>query len=91
MKELILSALVATALFTSCSVTHPVSATSNSIGSKVGKASGTCYLGYICLGADASIKSAAKNGNITKISTVDLQTTNILGIIVVYTCIVTGE
>jgi hypothetical protein len=45
----------------------------------------------LCFGADASIQEAAKNGGITKISTVDLQTNNILGIIVVYKCIVTGE
>ncbi len=78
-------------VLSSCSLTKPVSASSNTIGSKVGKATGTCFLGYLCFGADASIQSAAKNGGITKVSTVDLKTNNLLGIIVTYTCIVTGE
>ncbi len=75
----------------SCSLTVPVNATNNEVGSKVGRASGTCYLTALCFGADASIQSAAKNGGISKISTVDFKTTNILGIIVTYECIVTGE
>jgi hypothetical protein len=40
---------------------------------------------------DASIQTAAKNAGISKISTVDLKTTNMLGIIVTYTTVVTGE
>ncbi|RYZ22854.1 MAG: hypothetical protein EOO16_07460 [Chitinophagaceae bacterium] len=90
MKKVLFAAaiLVTTA---SCSLTKPVSASSNPIGSKVGKASGTCFLGALCFGADASIQTAAKNGGITKVSTVDLQTNNILGIVITYTCIVTGE
>ena len=78
-------------VLSSCSLTQPVSASSNPVGSKVGTATGTCFLGYLCFGADASIQSAAKNGGITKVSTVDLKTNNLLGIIVTYTCIVTGE
>jgi len=79
------------ALLTSCSLTLPVSATGNDLGSKVGTASGTCFLYQLCFGADASVATAAKNGGITKISTVDLTTKNVLGIIVTYTCTVTGE
>jgi len=75
----------------SCSLTLPVNATSNEVGSKIGRASGTCYLGVLCFDADASIMSAAKNGGITKISTVDLKQKNILGIIFTFECIVTGE
>jgi hypothetical protein len=87
-----ISAIVAAvALISSCSVTMPIGATGNPIGSKVGTASGTCYLGLICLGADASIQSAAKAGGITKISTVDMKTSNLLNIIVTYQTIVTGE
>ena len=61
------------------------------IGAKVGKSTGTCYLGALCFGADASIQTAAKNGGITKIGSVDMQTKNFLGLIITYTCIVTGE
>tara|TARA_B100001287_G_scaffold261167_1_gene249933 strand:+ start:55 stop:339 length:285 start_codon:yes stop_codon:yes gene_type:complete len=79
------------ALMSSCSITMPVAATSNPIGSKVGTATGTCYLGVLCLGADASIQSAAKAGGITKISTVDMKRGDVLGIITTYQTIVTGE
>lgn len=87
-----LSLAVATAMIlASCSITTPVAATSNPVGSKRGQATGTCYLSVLCFGADASIETAAKNGGITKISTVDITTKNILGIVVMYTTTVTGE
>lgn len=92
MKTAFYSLLTAGMLvLTSCSITLPVSATSNALGSKQGKASGTCFFYQLCFGADASVQQAARNGGITKISTVDLQTKSVLGIIVTYTCIVTGE
>ena len=91
MKKLLCSAIIAATVLTSCSLTKPVSASSNPIGSKVGQASGTCFLGVLCFGADASIQTAAKNGGITKVSTVDLKTSNILNLVITYTCIVTGE
>lgn len=75
----------------SCSITTPVCATSNQVGSKVGEASGNGYLGVLVFGVDASIRTAAKNGGISKISTVDFKTTNMLGLIQTYTCIVSGE
>ncbi|MBL7997681.1 MAG: TRL-like family protein [Candidatus Kapabacteria bacterium] len=75
----------------SCSITVPVAATSNAVGSKVGESKGTGFLGWINLGVDASIRTAAKNGGITKISTVDFKRDDILGILQTYTCIVTGE
>lgn len=84
-------AVVATAMFSSCSITLPVTATSNAVGSKVGHATGMVYLGVLSFGADASIKTAAKNGGITKISTVDIKRTSILGIVGSYETIVTGE
>lgn len=78
--------------FASCSLTVPVGATSNEVGSKIGRASGNCYLGSVlCFDADASIMSAAKNGGITKISTVDFKKRDILGLLITYECIVTGE
>lgn len=78
-------------LLASCSVTMPVAATSNPVGSKVGTAKATGYFGVLFFGQDASIQSAAKNGGITKISTVDVKQGNVLGIIWTYETIVTGE
>ena len=68
-----------------------VNATSNPVGEKVGTAKATGYLGVLFFNADASIKSAAENGGISKISTVDIKRTDILGLIVTYETIVTGE
>ena len=76
---------------TSCSITLPVSATSNPVGSKIGTAKASGFFGMIYMDADASIKNAAENGGITKISTVDIKTTNLLGVFTGYECIVTGE
>ena len=93
MKKLFKSLVVLFAVmsFASCSMTMPVAATSNEVGSKVGRSSGTCYLQVLCFGVDASIMSAAKDGGITKISTVDIKVKDILGIVTTYECIVTGE
>jgi hypothetical protein len=79
------------ATVSSCSLTLPVNATSNSVGNKVGTAKATGFFGVLFFNADASIKSAAKNGGITKISTVDVKQTSLLNIIVTYETIVTGE
>jgi hypothetical protein len=79
------------ALLTSCSLTLPVTATSNPIGEKVGTAKATGFFGTLFFDADASIQKAAENGDITKISTVDVKQTNILGIVWGYETIVTGE
>lgn len=89
--KIIIAVLSLVAFMSSCLLTLPVNATSNKVGSKVGTASATGYFGVIFLDADASIQTAAKNGGITKISTVDVKQTNILGIIVTYETIVTGE
>lgn len=94
MKRLMYTVAVVATLaisFTACSITVPVAATSNPVGSKVGEATGTGYLGVLMLGIDASVRTAAKNGGISKISTVDFKMTNLLGIIQTYTCIVSGE
>ena len=91
-KIKLVAALVAVvAMMSSCALTLPVNATANSVGSKVGTAKATGYLGVLFFDADASIQSAAKNGGISKISTVDLKKTSMLGIIVTYETIVTGE
>ena len=74
-----------------CAVTMPMGATSNEIGDKVGTSTATCYFTALCFDQDASIQTAAKNGGITKISTFDIKVTNMLGIIVKYETIVTGQ
>lgn len=78
-------------LLSSCALTLPVAATSNPVGSKTGMAKATGFLGLLFFDQDASIKTAAKNGGITKISTVDIKSTSVLNIIVTYETIVTGE
>lgn len=91
MKKIIFSALVA-AFISSCSVTVPVNATSNEVGSKVGTSSTNQILIFFFDGGDASIRTAAKEGKISKISTVDFKTTvKFLGLITKYETIVTGE
>lgn len=83
--------LVVVVMMYSCALTLPVNATSNPVGNKVGTAKATGYLGVIFLDADASIRTAAKNGGITKISTVDIKQTSLFNLIVTYETIVTGE
>jgi hypothetical protein len=83
-------ALLTAAMLSACTIVTPVAVSSNPIGPKVGQASSTIILGIISFG-DASIQKAAKNAGITKVSTVDMQTSNYLGIVVIYNVIVTGE
>jgi hypothetical protein len=82
---------VLVAMLSGCALTLPVNATSNPVGSKVGTSSATGYLGFLFFNQDASIRAAAKNGGITKISTVDIKQSNVLNIIITYETIVTGE
>lgn len=93
MKRLktVLASLAFAAIMTSCAVTLPINATSNPVGNKVGSATAMGYLGIFFFNADASIKTAAKNGGITKISTVDIKQTNFLNLVITYETIVTGE
>lgn len=91
MFKKIIAAVVLAATMASCSLTLPVTATSNNVGSKVGTSKATGYLGALFFDADASIRTAAKNGGIKKISTVDVKYSTILGLIVTYETIVTGE
>ncbi len=77
MKKLICVLLIVVSIFalSACSVTIPVSTTSNNVGSKVGVAAFSIIdslspdFGKIDLG----INTAAKNGGIRKISHVDFQ------------------
>ena len=105
MKKVISSALrVACALLmTSCAMTSspvtgfvyqstkgPITATSNNLGSKVGTSQATSILGWFATG-DASIEAAAKSAGIKKISHVDYEGSNILGLFAKHTTIVYGE
>ncbi len=64
-------------------------ATSNPAGSKMGQATST---GIICVATgDSSIKTAAANGGITKISHVDYHVTSVLGLYVKTTVTVYGD
>lgn len=83
-------ALVA-GIMTSCSASFPILATDNPVGEKVGESSYKVVLGlFITGGGDSSIKTAAENGGITKISTVDREIES--GIFTMtYKTIVTGE
>ena len=96
MRNSLLGLAVAGVMFlSSCSIVVPVAATSNAIGSKIGTAKATSYFGPapfgIALDQDASIQTAAKNGGITKISTVDVKQGNMLGLIYTTETIVTGN
>jgi len=71
-------------------VKGPFTATSNTGGTKIGRAECASILGLIALG-DASIDTAARNGGITKVKTVDYETWSLLGIYAKLTVVVTGE
>ena len=75
---------------TACSVSGPLFVTDNPDGGKVGKSSYRTLFGFALDGGDASIKKAAENGGITKISTVDQKIESGLIISRVVT-VVTGE
>ena len=92
MKKMLFAAAALTALsLSSCSITMPVAVSSNPIGAKTGSAKADVYLRILSFGGDASIQTAAKNGGITRVATVDMKMTDILGLLQTYTTIVTGE
>ena len=95
----IFTIIAATGLLASCSLTVPVTATNNRIGSKVGVAEATCLFASpaggslssgLVLGGPFTIADAAKKGGITKIATVDLKVQNFL-LFTKNSLIVTGE
>jgi hypothetical protein len=70
-------------------VSGALGATSNAGGSKMGQATST---GIICVATgDSSIRTAASNGGITKISHVDYHVTSVLGLYVKTTVTVYGD
>lgn len=91
MKKLLITLFASAVLFASCTTITPLCATGNAVGSKVGEATGKYLFGYLPLSdIDISIKKAAENGNITKISTVDTKTT-MGAFVTTITTVVTGE
>jgi hypothetical protein len=76
------------AIYTNAS--GPLAVTANQGGTKEGRATAKGVLGIVSFG-DGSAKTAAINGGISKIKTVDVESFNVLGIYYSYTTIVTGE
>jgi len=95
MKKIVLLFVGITLLaLAGCTSVTPLAATSNELGNKVGQASIFYLFSFLPLPfhGDRGIAKAARNGGITKISTVDTKTVVwpfFLG--TVYTTIVTGE
>ena len=74
----------------SCSISGPILVTDN-VSEKRGEASYSVFLGiFRPKEADISIKKAAKNGDITRVSTVDYKVTSKL-FRTTYTTVVTGN
>lgn len=86
----VIGIFVVTLLLASCSIVLPVNASGAPIGKKVGTAKANIILG-LYFGQDAGIQTAAKNGGITKVATVDVKRFNLLGFYQSVTTIVTGE
>lgn len=90
-----LAAIAICAMISSCAtISHPVTATTNPMGSKCGVAESTLYLGglWSSKGEENGIDKAAKSAGITKISHVDsYQKSYCLGIVVKQIIKVYGE
>jgi len=71
-------------------VSEPVTATNIKASSKTGRACTTNVLGFIASG-DASIEAAKKDGGVTEVSSVDTETSHLLGIYGKVCTIVTGN
>ena len=105
MKKSALIALAsAAALLAGCATSQPIgtlytnvsfpvavtNAQSNNSRLKVGIATCTSVFSLVAVG-DASIAAAMKNGDITKVHSVDWKAENTLGVIGKYECVVRGE
>ena len=90
-KTLMAVSVIGMISLTSCSLTTPVAISSNPVGNKVGSAKTTGFFMLFFDGGDASIQTAAKNGKISKIATVDFKQTNYLNIVTEFETIITGE
>ncbi len=91
MKKLIPLFVLLVLLLSACSMNLPVGATGNPIGTKTGKFVQTGFLFFPPMKSDkAAIVEAAKDGGITKISTVNYTVKHKL-FITQYVTVVTGE
>lgn len=90
-KNLRAALLASLALSAACTTTRPFAVSSNPIGTKVGRAYSQAFLGGLLVGGDASIQAAAKQGGISRVATVDVETMNFLYIFIRRTTVVTGE
>jgi hypothetical protein len=89
-----IAAVIACVMVSSCAtISAPIAATSNPVGSKCGVAESMVYLGiWDTNGAENGIEKAAKQAGITKISHVDsYQTSYFFGVVVKQTTKVYGE
>jgi hypothetical protein len=71
-------AILVVLVIAGCTTSSPLDVTENAVGTKVGQASGSIMFGGAFtkdLVVDNSIQTAAKNGGITKIATVDYRVT----------------
>ena len=88
----VLGIVITMFLLSSCTLgIFPVAATNQEIGSKVGVSTSSYLFGLFPLKkGEGGVAAAAKNGGISKVSTVDVQTKSYIIIIDVVTT-VTGE
>jgi len=71
-------------------VKGPITADSGASASKEGTSCASSILGWVATG-DASIEAAMKNGGISKVATVDFNSTGILGFYAKFCTIVRGQ
>jgi len=88
MKKILFLAIISLSLG-SCAITYPGIATGN-VANKTGISERSIWFGIAIKPVDVSVEKAAKNGNITKIATMDYQMRNGL-FRVTYKTIVTGN
>ena len=88
--RILIASFAVAGLLAACTSSRPVCATSNPVGSKTGEVSSWMFGMWDFGGENATIYNAAREGGITKISTVDYQFTNY---IIVYkgTVLVNGD
>jgi hypothetical protein len=94
MKKLItvIGCLVMAVTLVSCATYPiPITATGNDLGPRRGVSTGKIYFGLWGDASTANIPAAAEDGNIKKISTVEVQVENVLGVVQIISCVVTGE
>jgi len=83
--------LAVAAIMSICSISYPVTVTANK-SVKEGTVSQKVIFGFRPMNMDLSIKTAAENGGIKRVATVDFIVENkALGFIQKYTTLVTGE